>query len=165
MAIWLLNMGPAQECGWHTQCHSVKVLSLSKQVPIANSFLVTGRTLCPFPFSVLRFSQVWTCAGLCAGITVSVWLCVYQPCCVCRCYKTKCFVCLEFWASASQCSKSYLLTLSSRVKILSCADLFYFCHYKNNNFYGSIKPPEMSSSSRNDCNLKHGADQSLRFLF
>lgn len=44
----------------------------------------------------------------------------------------------------------------SRVKTVSSAVLFYFCHYTNNNFYRSIRLREMSSSSRNDCNLKHG---------
>lgn len=62
---------PALGCGWYypMSLHWRKLVSLSQQESIAQSFLVRGVVpSLPFPFqlSVLGFGLVWTCAGLCA---------------------------------------------------------------------------------------------------
>jgi hypothetical protein len=55
--------------------HWTTWLSHSLQVSAANSFLVRVELFVHFPFSVLGFCLVWTCAGLVCPFPVSEFIC------------------------------------------------------------------------------------------
>lgn len=65
----LLGMWPTLNYGWYThQCSIVENwISLSYQVPITS---IRGGGYVSFPFSVLGFYLVWTCAGLVDAVEI-----------------------------------------------------------------------------------------------
>lgn len=147
-----LSMGH-RECGWHTQCHLTReklFLSPSRHRLQMASLLLVG--LCVrSPVSIPLLSACISSAlTLCRSLRRSHRLCEVIYIAVLLYLKD------AIKRDALYAWSSEPLLPISRVKTVSSADLFYFCHYTNNNFYRSIRLREMSSPSRNDCNLKHG---------
>lgn len=66
---------PALECGWHlVTAHWKKLIFISKQTSIANSFLLGVKLCLHFPFQCWDFCLLWTCSGLEHTVMVSEFI-------------------------------------------------------------------------------------------
>lgn len=80
----LMSMRPILECGCCTHCHSFEenVFSLFQRLSVANSLLVTGKTLCLLILLGVGFLSGLNLCRSCVCVTSSVRSCVSALLCV-----------------------------------------------------------------------------------